>query len=37
LIWGTAFVNPPLELGLITLAVLACPLNMGLTTLMNHR
>jgi hypothetical protein len=36
-IWGVAFVNSPLGLGLITLAVLACPLNMVLTMLRNRR
>jgi ABC-type transport system involved in multi-copper enzyme maturation permease subunit len=36
-IWGTAFVSSPLGLGLITLAVLACPLNMVLTMIINRR
>ena len=35
--WGTAFANSPLGLGLITLAVLACPLNMVLTMMINRR
>lgn len=36
-IWGTAFVDSPWGLGLITLAVLACPLNMVLTMVINRR
>jgi hypothetical protein len=36
-VWGAAFVNSPLGLGLITLAVLACPLNMVLTMIINRR
>ena len=36
-IWGTAFVSSPLGLGLITLAVLACPLNMVRTMIINRR